>query len=292
MQGPTIPGRQYDGALNHIAFSPDGRILASAHYGGYIRFWDPLTAREVYRIQGHREPICSIAFSCDGNRLASGGKHGSVCVWDVPTRKQLVAKPPAPDTGFGPSRSMLCLALSPDGKLIATGDGGDKNCICVWEADSGKDRWMVKLQSCVACLAFSPDGRSLASASYDGPAAFGKWRRERSDGGLPVIAASSGPSLFRRTGEPWPQEAKTPPSCSGICWGSLWRRASGHQPFSGRTEALVVPVGRGRCRRSLYCHPSVPGNPRAFRSVPGKPLAPGAPGIFAQDRPIARRPRQ
>ena len=66
-----------------IAFSPDGRMLASAGEDNRITLRDPLTGKERRRLEGHEGTVTSLAFAPNGKTIASGSDDGTVLVWDL-----------------------------------------------------------------------------------------------------------------------------------------------------------------------------------------------------------------
>lgn len=72
--------------MNALAFSPDGRRLASGAEGGEVILWDVVGGQELMRLDDNRSDIFALAFSPDGKILAAGGhganpKYGEVTLW-------------------------------------------------------------------------------------------------------------------------------------------------------------------------------------------------------------------
>ncbi|XP_067032420.1 notchless protein homolog 1-like isoform X1 [Acropora muricata] len=83
----TIPG--HSEAVISVAFSPDGRYLASGSGDTTVRFWDVNTETPHFTCKGHNHWILHIAWSPDGKKLASGCKNGEIRLWNPTTGKQI-----------------------------------------------------------------------------------------------------------------------------------------------------------------------------------------------------------
>ncbi|XP_066924910.1 notchless protein homolog 1-like [Clytia hemisphaerica] len=86
----TIPGHAE--AVISVAFSPDGKFLASGSGDTTVRFWDVETETPQFTCKGHKHWVLSIAWSPDGKKLASGCKNAEIRLWD-PSTGQLMGKP-------------------------------------------------------------------------------------------------------------------------------------------------------------------------------------------------------
>lgn len=69
--------------VSAVAFSPDGRQLATASNDGTVRLWDPAIGLSTRTLAGHSSPVRGVAFSPDGRQLASASDHGTVNLWDA-----------------------------------------------------------------------------------------------------------------------------------------------------------------------------------------------------------------
>ncbi len=152
--------------ISAVVFRPDGRQLATASYDRTVKVWNPATGELLHTLRGYTGAINGLAFtfSRDGLRLFSiGGEDKTVKIWDPLTGREILSL--RGHTLFG-----HCLASSPDGLRLAS---GDKNgTIRVWDAtplkgDEGLESLTREHDHEVWSVAFSPDGRRLASASWD-----------------------------------------------------------------------------------------------------------------------------
>ena len=156
-------GDRQDASL--VAFSPDGRLLASAGRGADIRIWDVTTARRLYTLKGHS--ASAITFSPDGKLLASAETRSGVLLWDVQSGKQQGKLEVPRDRGW--IRHIYCLAFRPDGKtLVGAGtvsNLGENDCTALisWDAGTGKMIEFDKLDKVgTNWLWLSADGGTVA----------------------------------------------------------------------------------------------------------------------------------
>jgi WD40 repeat protein len=150
----------HQGRVHTVAFSPDGKTLASGGEDRSIRIWEPATGREVRRINPAQERgVSSVAFSPDGKRLAASGWGAAVRLWDPATGTEVRRLQ-------GPAEWVSSVAFSPDGKVLASAGAG----VGLWEVETGKElrRCRSVHGRAPTCVAFSPDGKTVASGSPRG----------------------------------------------------------------------------------------------------------------------------
>jgi WD40 repeat protein len=186
--------------VHGVAFTHDGRVLASGGGDGVVRLWNPVTGGERVALQ-HGGEVWSVAFTPDDRLLASGGRDGQVRLWDPAT-----GRPDGPALQHG--AAVWSIAFSPDGRRLASGgsDGavriwdiasrqphgeplagdsgwvqgvaysrtgavaaaGDDGIVRMWDAESGRLlREFVGHERELNAVAFSPDGTILASGGWD-----------------------------------------------------------------------------------------------------------------------------
>jgi WD40 repeat protein len=142
-----------------VAFSPDGRRLATASDDQMARLWDARTGK-LLAVLGHDEEVVRVAFSPDGRRLVTASYDGTARIWDAQTGKALAD----PLKHQGP---VVFAAFSPDGRLVVS--VSEDRTARLWDAATGRPALAVPLKHTGAMVhaAFSPDGRFLATAGTD-----------------------------------------------------------------------------------------------------------------------------
>jgi WD40 repeat protein/DNA-binding SARP family transcriptional activator/energy-coupling factor transporter ATP-binding protein EcfA2 len=148
----------HDASIHEVAFSPDGRLMASAGFDGIVNVWVVATGQLLYPpLAAHDGRVLAVAWSPDGTMLATGGTDARIVLWNALTGAPL--GPPL----LGHGNWVRILAWTPDGSRLISGDAVGR--VITW--DVGDTRWLPGHTSAVRGLAFSPDGRTLASGSFD-----------------------------------------------------------------------------------------------------------------------------
>lgn len=216
--------KNHAGWIGRIAWSPDGRLLASGSDDRTICIWNPTEGALVRVLKGHSDTVFSVAWSPDGSMLASSSDDETVIIWDPREGAQVRRL-------GGHTSGVVSVTWLPGGQTLASG-GGDKT-INVWDASTGDLLYTLEGHTAwVRQLAVSPDGKTLASASYDGTVRL--WNLQ----GRECVAVLEGHG-DRVHSAVWSPDGGVLASSSNDCTVRIWGASGGLlRTLEGHTQAV------------------------------------------------------
>jgi WD40 repeat protein len=151
-------------AVMFLAYSPDGKALASCDTGGIVKVWDLHNRKEQYSLQGRdrsRVWLVGLAFNPQGNLLAAAGTDGTVKLWDLASKMRIATL-----RGADPNEAVRTVAFSPDGRTLAA--GGTNRIITLLEVATQRQRISFRgARGWILALVFSNDGTTVISSGGD-----------------------------------------------------------------------------------------------------------------------------
>ena len=147
-----------------VAFSPDGKVLATAGWDHAVGLWEMPSGKEIRKLEGHTDNVWPVVFSPDGTTLATAGRDGTIRLWDWKAGRA----GPILEGGHG---GVPRIAFAPNGKRLASAswDGA----VRVWDLAAGKEVGPAGGHAgAVSAVALLADDRRAATAGADGTIRF------------------------------------------------------------------------------------------------------------------------
>jgi WD40 repeat protein/tRNA A-37 threonylcarbamoyl transferase component Bud32 len=227
--------RSFQGHENNVrgvAFSADGRHIASGSDDRTVKVWDVATGRETHTLRGHTDGVYGVAFSPDGRRIASASHDKTARVWDAATGREVY-------TLGGHTNFVHAVAFSPDGRQIATASWDQT--VKVWDADTGRETLTLRGHtSDVTGVAFSPDGRRLASAGWDGTVRV--WHAASGHPVLTIRTHKSLPGMVHKFGVAFSPDGRRLAAASEDRTVKVWDADTGREMLTLRGHAYSAYV--------------------------------------------------
>jgi RNA polymerase sigma factor (sigma-70 family) len=254
---------RHDGEVAGVAFSADGKLLASSGKDGVLRLWDVAMRKEVRHFDVPKDLGGSLAFSPDSRRLALGGLGigppgmNQPRVLDLSTGDELFR--------FGTSRPAVCAVYSPDGRFLATAGELGNQGVRLWDAETGKELGRLGSQEGVSTsLAFSPDNRFLATGGGERDSTLRVWELATRQEVACFLGHHSAVNAVA-----FSRDGRTLASGGGDATVFLWDLAG--RATTGRDRPETLPPARlGECWADLLAADAAKAH-RALRTLAADP---------------------
>ena len=153
---------EHNGPNLHLAFSPDGTMIAGGMINGF-QLWDTATGNLIDTFGKEINFLTDITFSPDSNTIATADTDDKVRLWSTTGQNKIILE--------GHTKDVECITFSPDGTTIASG-GRDKT-IRLWDVITGEHKaTLIGHKGSISSIAFSPDGTTLVSGTLNESAHF------------------------------------------------------------------------------------------------------------------------
>ncbi len=145
--------------VRSVAFSNDGRLLASGFLHGNLQVWEVGSGRKLYAHTAHGASVVSVAFSPNNLWLASGSRDNTIKLWEADTGKELQVL-------RNHKAEVSAVAFSPDGQWLVS--GSHDRTIKLWRVVTGREaQTLTGHDQQVTAALFTPDGQTIVSGSWD-----------------------------------------------------------------------------------------------------------------------------